>query len=98
MNKIKQRIYEFGRIVNGMIITKDTHIGNSKIIPITFEDKIIGQCTINTDDGGIICDGILYDDDISISNLQIGISFINDKHIENDLTVLDNIYIANITK
>ena len=64
MNKIKQRIYEFGKIVNGMTITKDTHIENLKNIPITFENKIIGQCAINTDDDGIICDGIIYDDDI----------------------------------
>lgn len=99
MNKIKQRIYEFGKIVNGMTITKDTHIENLKNIPITFENKIIGQCAINTDDDGIICDGIIYDDDI-INNdeLQIGMCFINEKHIENDLTIIDNIFIVNTTK
>lgn len=101
MNKIKQRIYEFGRIVNGMTITRDTRIENSKIIPITFEDRIIGQCTINTDDNGIICDGIIYnnnDDIINNDELQIGMCFINKKHIENDLTILDNIHIVNIAK
>ena len=100
MNKIKQRIYEFGRVVNGMIITKDTHIKNSKIIPITFENKIIGQCVINTDDDGIVCDGIIYNDNDIIANneLQIGMLFANEKHMKNDLTILDNIFIANITK
>ena len=97
--KIKQKVYEFGRVVNGMVITKNTHIESSKIIPITFENKIIGQCVVNTDDDGIICDGTLYDDNISINDkLQIGIFFVNDKHMENDLTILDNIQIANITK
>lgn len=99
MNKIKQRIYEFGQIVNGMAITKNTYIENSKIIPITFENKIIGQCIIKTDDNGIICDGVIYDDDIITNNeLQIGIVLTNGKHMENDLTVLDNVYITNVTK
>ena len=100
MNKIKQRIYEFGRVVNGMTITKNTRIKNSKTIPITFENKIIGQCVINTDDDGVICDGFIYDDnDIIVNNeLQIGMFFVNEKHMENNLTILDNIFIANITK
>lgn len=103
MNKIKQRVYEFGRVVNGMVITDKTHIENAhnaKVIPITFENTIIGQCTIGTDNDGIVCDGIIYNDDaINIDNeMQVGIFFINKHHFNNDgVNVLDDISIANIT-
>lgn len=100
MNKIKQRIYEFGRICNGMTITHNTHIentDNAKTIPIMFKDKIIGQCTISTDDYGIICDGIIYND-ISVNNIQIGMFFINEHHYKDDVNILDDIFIANVTK
>ena len=100
MNKFKQRVYEFGRVVNGMVITHNTHIeniDNSKVIPITFEDKIIGQCTISTDDYGIICDGITYNDVID-NELSVGTFFINEHHFKDDINILDNISIVNITK
>lgn len=103
MNEIKQRVYEFGRVVNGMVITDKTHIENaynSKIIPITFENTIIGQCKIDTDNDGIICNGIIYNDDaINIDNeMRVGIFFINKHHFNDDgVNVLDDISIANIT-
>lgn len=99
MNKIKQRIYVFGQIVNGMVITNNIHIeniDNSKVIPITFEDKIIGQCTISTDDNGIICDGVTYNDAVD-NELVIGVFYINEYHFKDDIKILDNISIKSIT-
>lgn len=101
MNEIKQRVYEFGRIVNGMVITDKTHIENAhnaKVIPITFENTIVGVCKIDTDNDGIICDGIINDDVINIDNeMRVGIFFINKNHFNDDgVNVLDDISIANI--
>lgn len=103
MNKFTQTVYEFGHpICDEMIITKNTCIENkkSKVIPIIFEDKIVGQCVVDTDNNGVICDGILYsDDNISIDNeLKLGTFFIKEEHYEDDLMVLDKIQIASITK
>lgn len=104
MNKFTQKtVYEFGQpICDEMIITKNTHIENKKpkVIPIVFEDKIVGQCAVDTDNDGIICDGILYDDyDISIDDeLKLGEFFIKEEHYEEDLMVLDKILIASIMK
>lgn len=99
MNKIKQRVYVFGQTMSGMVITKNTYIeniNNSKIIPIIFENKIIGQCTINTDDNGIICDGITYNDVVD-NELVIGVFYINEYHFKDDIKILDNISIKSIT-
>ena len=101
MNEIKQRVYEFGRIVNGMVITDKTHIENAhnaKVIPITFENTIVGVCKIDTDNDGIICDGIINDDVINIDNeMRVGTFFINKNHFNDDgVNVLDDISIANI--
>ena len=103
MNKIKQTVYEFGQIFNEMVITKDTHIENKKgkVVPIIFGDNILGQCVIDTDDNGIICDGVLYNrnDDINVDDeLKLGSFFIKESHYEDDLMVLDSIQIADIMK
>lgn len=85
-----------------MTITQNTcieNIKNPKTIPIIFESRIIGQCVINTDDDdGIICDGIIYEDNIVNDKLQIGMFYRNEEHTENDLTIMDNICITNIVK
>lgn len=99
MDKVKQRIYVFGQIFGGMVITKNTYIeniNNSKIIPIIFENKIIGQCTISADDYGIICDGITYDD-VANNELLIGVFYTNEHHFKDDINILDNISIKSIT-
>lgn len=99
MNEVKQRVYRFGQVFSGMVITHNTHIeniDNSKVIPITFENKIIGQCTISTDDYGIICDGITYNDVID-NELVIGVFYINEHHFKDDINILDNISIKSIT-
>jgi hypothetical protein len=105
MNKFTQTVYEFGQpICDEMIITKDTCIENkkSKVIPVIFEDKIIGQGVIDTSDDGIICDGVLYSDlygcdDISVDDeLKIGMFFIKEEHYEDDLMILYSIQIDSI--
>lgn len=104
MNKIKQTVYEFGQpICDEMVITKNTHIENKrgKVIPIIFEDNILGQCVIDTDDNGIICNGVLYNrnDDISVDDeLKLGSFFIKESHYEDGLMILDSIQIADIMK
>jgi hypothetical protein len=101
MNEIKQRVYEFGRVVNGMVITDKTHIENAynaKVVPITFENTIVGVCTIDTDNEGIVCDGVINDDMNVDNEMRVGILFINKHHSDdNGINVLDDISIANIT-
>jgi len=96
MNKFTQTVYKFGHPICDEIITKDTCIENkkSKVIPVIFEDKIIGQGVIDTSDNGIIFDGVLYGDLYGCSvddELKLGTFFIKEEHYEDDLMVLDKI-------